>query len=368
MSVPQEDPEFFMYSIDGFSWQGTGTFLNLPGGDYQVSVIDTIGCSVKSNILTIVQPDEIIATITIVHSFNGEPGSIHISASGGTGVLEYSKNGSSGPYQPDTAFLGLWPGDHRIAVRDENGCLYEKTVTLDAIPPLEVDVSYNSILCNGDLTGSVNLVSVNGTGVVEYSIDDSATFQTNGIYENLPAGQYIIFVRDEDRRIFKDTVEIIQPDTILVTADIIPATCNKNTFDGSIDLSVSGGTPGYAYMWSNDSVTEDLADLVAGLYAITITDANNCIYQNGFIVLANTIIIADAGNDTVVCTGKQVILEGSGGVNYFWQPEIQLSNPAIPNPVATVTEEIVYILTITEPGGCYDRDSITLGVHPDPWN
>jgi gliding motility-associated-like protein len=352
------------YSIDGFNWQGTGTFLNLPGGDYQVSVIDTIGCSVKSNILTIVQPDEIIATITIVNSFNGEPGSIHISASGGTGALEYSINGSSGPYQPDTAFLGLWPGDHRIAVRDENGCLYEETVTLEAIPPLEIDVSYNSILCNGDLTGSVNLVSVNGTGVVEYSIDDSATFQTNGIYENLPAGQYIIFVRDEDRRIFKDTVEIIQPDTILVTADIIPATCNKNIFDGSIDLSVSGGTPGYVYLWSNDSITEDLADLEAGLYAITITDANNCIYQNGFIVLANTTIIADAGNDTVVCTGKQVILEGSGGVNYFWQPEIQLSNPAIPNPVASVTEEIVYILTVTEPGGCYDRDSISLGVHP----
>lgn len=352
------------YSIDGLNWQATGTFQDLPGGDYQVSVIDTIGCSIKSNTLTIIQPEEIIADITLVHSFNGEPGSIHISASGGTGNLEYSINGSSGPYQPDTSFTGLWPGDHQVAVRDENGCLYEKTVTLEAIPPLEIDVSYNSILCNGDLTGSINLMSVNGTGVVEYSIDDSSTFQTNGIYENLPAGQYIIFVRDEDRRIFKDTVKIIQPDTILITADIIPATCNRNTYDGSIDISISGGTPGYAYLWSNDSATEDLMDLEAGFYLITITDAYNCMYQSTFEVMANTTIIADAGNDTVVCMNEQVILQGFGGVNYFWQPEIKLSNPAIPNPVATVTGEISYILTVTEPGGCYDRDTITLGIYP----
>lgn len=353
-----------MYSIDGINWQNSGTFLNLPGESYQVSVIDTIACSVISNTLTINQPDEIIAVITVIQSFNGEPGSIHISASGGTGTLEFSINGPAGPYQSDTAFLNLWPGDYRIAVRDENGCLYEETVTLEAVPPLEIDVSYNSILCNGDLTGSINLVSVNGTGIVEYSIDDSSTFQTNGIYENLPAGRYIIFVRDEDRRIYKDTVEIVQPDTIIVTADIIPATCNRNTFDGSIDLSVSGGTPEYTYFWSNDSSTEDLSNLEAGLYTITITDANNCIYQNGFVVMANATIIADAGPDTVVCTGEQVILEGSGGVNYFWQPEIRLTNPAISNPVATVTEEINYVLTVTEPGGCYDRDTVTLSVHP----
>jgi gliding motility-associated-like protein len=353
-----------LYSIDGLNWQVTGTFPDLPGGDYQVSVMDTIGCSVKSNILTVNQPDEIIAVITIVNSFNGEPGSIHISASGGTGTLEYSVNGSAGPYQPDTAFTGLWPGDHQVAVRDENGCLYEETVTLNAIPPLEIDVSYNSILCHGDLTGSIHLVSVNGTGVVEYSIDDSSTFQTDGIYENLPAGQYIIFVRDEDRRIFKDTVKIIQPDTILITADIIPATCNRNTYDGSINLSVSGGTPGYTFLWSTDSVTEDLMDLEAGFYSITITDAYNCIYQDIYEVPANTIIIANAGNDTTVCINEQVILNGSGGVNYFWQPEMRLSNPAIPNPVATVTEEIIYTLTVTEPGGCSDRDTVILGVHP----
>jgi gliding motility-associated-like protein len=360
-----------IYSIDGINWQNSGAFLNLPGGSYQVSVIDTIACSIKSNTLVINQPDEITAVITVVQSFNGEPGSIHISASGGTGNLEFSINGPAGPYQADTAFLNLWPGDYRIAVRDENGCLYEETVTLEAVPPLEIDVSYNSILCNGDLTGSINLVSVNGTGIVEYSIDDSSTFQTNGIYEDLPAGRYIIFVRDEDRRIYKDTVEIVQPDTILVTADIIRATCNRNTFDGSIDLSISGGTPEYTYLWSNNSSTEDLSNLEAGLYTITITDANNCIYQNGFVVMANTTIIADAGADTVVCTGDQVILEGSGiilegsgEVNYFWQPEIRLTNPAISNPVAMVTEEISYVLIVTEPGGCYDRDTVTLNVYP----
>ncbi|KPK87526.1 MAG: hypothetical protein AMS27_02185, partial [Bacteroides sp. SM23_62_1] len=352
------------YSLDSIIWQSSGDFNNLPVGDYSVIASDTTGCYAKSNVLTISQPVLITADISMIQSINGEPGSIHVSASGGTGNLEYSVSGPTGPYQPDTAFLNLWPGDYPVVVRDDNGCMFQETVTLDAVPLLEIDVSYSFIDCYGQNSGTITLISINGTGTVQYSIDGGTTFFTDGIFTNLPAAKYPIYATDEDHRIFKDTVNIIQPPELIVTPSLTNPTCNRYSNDGSIILDVSGGTPGYSYLWSNDSTTRDLLNIDEGTYLLTITDAQNCIWQDTFILVANVSITANAGSDTSVCQGTQIILNGSGGTNYFWQPETGLSSPIIANPVATITSDITYVLTVTEPGGCYDRDTLVIGVYP----
>jgi gliding motility-associated-like protein len=50
---------------------------------------------------------------------------------------------------------------------------------------------------------------------------------------------------------------------------------------------------------------------------------------------------------------------------FLWWPEEGLNNPAIPDPVATVTDSVSYVLTTTEPGGCISKDTILLAVHPE---
>ncbi len=352
------------YSIDSSSWQSSGNFINLAAGNYIVIVRDSAQCLNTSDTLLIIQPPEIIADITVVHSMNGEPGSIHVSASGGTGNLQYSVNGISGPFVPDTAFADLWPADYQVVVRDENGCTYEDTVTLEAIPPLEIDVSYSHIACYGDSTGTITLISLNGTGVVLYSIDDSATFQTNGKYTNLPAATYIIYVTDEDHRIFKDTIVLTEPLPITVNATLIPNSCSGVSTDGSISLAVSGGTPDYTYLWSNDSTTKDLSGLDEGSYTVTITDFAGCVYKEIYDITSTVSVTADAGSDTAVCPLEDVILNGSGGSIYLWQPDKGLSNPNIPNPIVRIDTTTTYSLTVTEPGGCFDRDSVTVTIYP----
>jgi gliding motility-associated-like protein len=172
-------------------------------------------------------------------------------------------------------------------------------------------------------------------------------------------------VKDEDRRIFRDTIEIINPDAIDVTATITRATCSHFSYDGTINLTVSGGTPPYTYLWSNDSSSKDLSGLEQGNNTVTVTDIRGCQYMDTYYVDANTSLVAYAGNDTIVCRGDQINLNGTGGTLFYWWPEDGLSNPSIPNPVALVTELVTYVLTTAEPGGCISKDSITLSVHPD---
>ena len=353
------------YSVDNSTWQAVDTFNNLPAENYTVWVMDEDGCKKVSNTVTIDEPDMIIANITAVNSFNGAPGEIHISASGGQGLLDYSIAGRDGPYLPDTVYTGLWPGDYPVAIRDELGCIYTEIATIDASPPLIIDENFSHIDCYGNNDGTITLTSVNGTEPVYFSIDDTVTFQTDGEYTGLPAGIYNIYVKDADHRFFKDTLEITEPDSIAITDSITPATCGNIVSDGAISLSVTGGNPGYTYLWSVGDTSKDLNNITAGDYTVTVTDSWGCTAEGNYEVISTVNVIASAGNDTMACYGDQIILNGSGGTTYFWQPETGLSNPGIANPVVTVTDSMTYILTVTEPGGCYGIDTIYLAPYPE---
>ena len=357
------------YSLDTVNWQATGDFVNLPAGTYTPLVRDSMACMKAFAPEIIDQPTPITANITTTVSMNGNMGSIIISdATGGSGTLVFSADGPAGPFVTDTVFLE-WPGFYDMVVQDTASCTYEETVQVLAIPPLDVNVSFTRIDCYNNDNGTISLVPVNATGVVQYSIDDGVNYQATGDFTNLAGGTYLIQVLDEDMRLYWDTVDIINPPPFNVVSTIIPATCSRYTYDGSITLNVSGATPGagYSYLWSNDSTTRNLAGLEEGTYTVTITDAYLCQHVESYDITAVTTLIADAGRDTALCYQEQYILSGSStdGDHYFWFPETGLSNPNIASPVATVTDSITYIMTVTEDGGCYDKDTLTLTVHAD---
>ena len=352
------------YSLDSVNWQPNGDFVNLPAGIHMALVRDSKACVLAFPPLTIDEPPAIIAIITTETSLNGQPGSISISASGGTGSLEYSIDGPGGPFDTVTVFT-VWPEFYDVVVRDQNACPYEERVEVTATPPLEVDVAFTIIDCHNENDATITLIHLNGTGTVLYSIDDGVTFQATGSYTDLPGNIYLVHVKDDDRRIFRDTIEIINPDALVATAEITPATCSHFTYDGAIDLTVAGGRPPHSFLWSNDSTSKDLAGLEEGIFSVIITDTSSCQFMDTYTVPANTPLVADAGNDTTVCRGAQVNLNGSGGTLFLWWPEDGLSSPVIPNPVASVTDTVTYVLTTTEPGGCISKDTITLSVHPD---
>ncbi len=92
----------------------------------------------------------------------------------------------------------------------------------------------------------------------------------------MAAGSYTLVVTDAHNCTAQKVIQITQPDAL--TASIIAVVkeqCIEQN-NGSINLSVSGGTPPYAFMWSNGATTEDISGLSAGTYSVLVTDAHGC--------------------------------------------------------------------------------------------
>jgi gliding motility-associated-like protein len=83
--------------------------------------------------------------------------------------------------------------------------------------------------------------------------------------------------------------------------------------------------------------------------------------------LAKTIAIsrvhAFAGNDTIAVVNQSIQLNASGGTNYEWMPHDFLNNAFIADPVATVTRDQTYVVTVKNDDGCAAKDTINIKVY-----
>lgn len=140
------------------------------------------------------------------------------------------------------------------------------------VDSLHVTLSQMDVSCNGLCDGSASLGVVGSIGSNTISWSNGFTgLAVNG----LCAGDYWVQVVDS---VGCDTLinfTILEPQAISVASEVTNVLCH-GSYSGTIDLTVSGGTPPYTFLWSNGAITEDLGALVAGTYSVVITDANLC--------------------------------------------------------------------------------------------
>ena len=101
---------------------------------------------------------------------------------------------------------------------------------------------------------------------------------------NLSPGVYSVIITDESGCIIDEEFTIIEPQEIEISGIITNAEDCDNPNSGSIDLQVSGGNPPYPFLWSNGETTEDIINLPANNYLVTVTDSNGCSSQKEFVV------------------------------------------------------------------------------------
>lgn len=147
---------------------------------------------------------------------------------------------------------------------------------------------------SGNGPWTFNLSNDNGTVTSFNSTNDTT------IINNLSAGTYYLQISDQSLTCATsiDTIIINNPAQVLVTSAVTSPSSFSN--DGAIDLTVIGGTSPYEFSWNNGETTEDLVNLTAGTYEVTVTDSNNCSTIEVFILDLSTGISNLSTNESVV--------------------------------------------------------------------
>jgi gliding motility-associated-like protein len=338
-----------------YSWSNGATsqdINNLSSGTYTVSITDANGCTFTQS-ATISQPAAALsATIqssSDVSCFGGNDGSITLNVSGGTSPYSFSwSNGSTSQNQ-----TGLSDGSYSVQVTDANGCNATTSVTISQpSAPLDLTIqSAVSIACFGESTGSVTMTTSGGTAPYSYLWNTGAT--TSGI-SGIPAGTYTVTVTDVNGCFESTQVNLSQPNASLSAS----VTSSQNILcfagnNGSIDISVSGGTMPYSYLWSNGLTTQDISGLGAGTYTVTITDGNGCTTQQSATLSQPSAQLSAMTSVTaqVLCHGGNngaIDLTVSGGTSPY---QFSWSNGATGEDISNLSAG-VYTVVVTDANGC----------------
>ena len=203
-------------------------------------------------------------------------GSIMIEGStGGYGTVNYALEG--GVFQNNLTFAQLDGGSYKIIAMDSLMCTDTLEVSVNEPAAIQLFAFANDANRNGDDNGSIVVTSEGGTGVITYDL--GGVTNVDGNFEGLDAGPYTVFATDANGCEADIDATVEEPDAIEIVVD---GTENPdNAPNGSIDVSVTGGTGDLTYAWTGPNETaydtEDLSGLEeAGTYTLTVTDENGC--------------------------------------------------------------------------------------------
>ncbi|MEI7664353.1 MAG: SprB repeat-containing protein, partial [Bacteroidota bacterium] len=248
---------------------------------------------------------------------------------------------------------GLTAGTYYLTVTDSKGCTGTASPVVTQPAALVVTPTVGNINCNGQNTGTITLAVSGGTGTKTYLWNDGPSTANRS---NLAVGTYTVTVTDQNGCKQSASGSVTQPATAISTsATSVNVVCNGGT-TGSVDLSVSGGSPGYTYIWSNGATSQDISGLTAGNYTVTATDTKGCtsslsktITQAGSMTLStgitnNTCPSPAAPNGAITLT----VSGGSSPFYYDWADVPGTNN----SQNRSGLEAGSYTVLVTDVNGC----------------
>ncbi len=294
--------------------------LSAAGSPYSVTVTDDNGCTQTTTVVV----DDIAGPMASISAFNHitcsgmNDGSAMVSVGGGTPGYLFTWNTT--PVQHNVQATNLGPGYYEVTVVDQIGCTATAGITIIEPATMTLNVISTVIDCYGNCNGEAMAV-VTG-GVTPYNPLWS-NLNTSMHATALCAGTYTVSVTDQNGCSVTGGVTITESNPIIITEVVTNSDCGQS--NGSINLTVSGGSPPFSYSWNNGAVTEDLLNITAGGYVVTITDNKGCEEVRAYSVsdISGPVVVISAQNNVScggLCNGTATALVtgGSGNFGYYW--------------------------------------------------
>lgn len=260
------------------TWDATGGMTQLC-----VTVANDCQSNPTPSCIDITVHPEPTATLSgageICKEGSGDPVQLTIDFTG-DGPWTFNYNTPSGPVGPittsDNPYLLTVTEVGNYSLQDLEGlggCVGTVSGTVDVTEVvIEVDGTPTTATCMQS-NGSIDVTSVTG-GTAPYTFNWNNGEMTEDL-TNVPPGTYVVTATDDNGCEGTASFEVADmPNEPTVTATTIDSECGLG--NGSIDVSVSGGTSPYTYIWDSGETTEDLDDILAGNYTVTVTGADGC--------------------------------------------------------------------------------------------
>jgi gliding motility-associated-like protein len=313
-------------------------------------------------------------------------GAVSVTPTAGVSPYTYSWTGPNGFTSLDSNIAGLEAGKYYITMIDGDLIVYQDSIRL-----LQPDLLTSSgilsgngttqISCAGAADGSIDLTVAGGIAFYDYYWTGPAGFKDslNEDLSELAPGTYFVTVTDQNGCQTTSDFVINEPAPLVIVSITSPTYYGGNNVscynggDGSIDLTISGGTAPFVYNWGGPQgvtyQTQDPTNVKAGLYQITIRDANGCTaassinLEQAAQLTAVTQPLLYNGSVNISCYGfsdGQVTLTPAGGIapyTYDWVG---------PNGFTATTKDLAnivggtYTCIVTDTLGCEFQETINL--------
>jgi gliding motility-associated-like protein len=260
--------------------QGTATASGLCAGSWSVTL--TSGSCDTTLTFTLAAPLPItVIPATVAPTCNGScDGSASVAVSGGTPSYTYTWTPAPPVGQGTSSASGLCAGNYSVLISDAAGCDTTVAFVITAPPPITGTLQIVQAGCGGSCDGSATITVQGGTPPYSYSWGPGTiTGQGTPTASGLCPGNYIVLVTDAAGCTATFNVTILQPVSFTVTSTVEDADC-AGSCDGSIAVSVAGGSAPYSYVWSpqpgTGQGTATVGGLCAGSWQLLLTDAAGC--------------------------------------------------------------------------------------------
>jgi len=283
-------------------------------------------------------------------------GSIDLVATAGTSPFTYSWTGPGG-FTSSAQDINLVPsGIYSVTVTATGGCTTSTSVLINQPSALILTNTNTNVDCNGGNNGAIDLTVSGGVGPYDYLWSNTATTEDIG---SLSAGTYSVVVTDYNGCTSTSSHILTAPSDIIISGVATNPSCSAVS-NGSINISISGGSPGFSYLWNNTATTQDITGISNGTYVVLVTDTNGCSASYSATLTSSNSLDLSATWTNASCNGgddASINLTVNSGLplySYVW------SNGAASQDLSGITAGN-YSVSVTDGIGCTGSLSQIIG-------